>query len=174
MLFLNLGIGWIITLKCGAEALHIERLRNDARQNVVLSILGTPAFYHQYPSQLCVAPPGRLDFEHSNRRLTLYITRKTSGIRIAWRDQDFFTILRHKGREMFPTAEVDPVAYIHLFTHNRIRDLTVDFEKDAVILTGRCASFHAKQLAQEAALKYAENVVNKITVGRIHASLGET
>ncbi|WP_406700202.1 phospholipid-binding protein [Singulisphaera sp. Ch08] len=50
----------------------------------------------------------------------------------------------------------------------RIYDLRVNCTGDRVVLQGRCRTYHAKQLAQEAALDLAESparVENQIVVG---------
>lgn len=50
----------------------------------------------------------------------------------------------------------------------RIYDLSVDCTGDKVVLQGRCRTYHAKQLALEAALGLAEasaRVDNRIVVG---------
>jgi hypothetical protein len=50
----------------------------------------------------------------------------------------------------------------------RIYDLRVDCSGDRVVLEGRCRTYHAKQLAHEAALDLAESsarVDNRIVVG---------
>ncbi|MCX7699744.1 MAG: hypothetical protein N2039_02605 [Gemmataceae bacterium] len=54
-------------------------------------------------------------------------------------------------------------------THHRIRDLSVEWEQDrGVILRGRAASYHVKQLAQHGILDVLPNVplINAIEVGR--------
>lgn len=51
-------------------------------------------------------------------------------------------------------------------TFGRIYDLHVDCSGDRVVLQGRCRTYHAKQLAHEAALDLASvQVENQIVVG---------
>lgn len=167
MLFLNLGIGWILSLKYGTDSLSIERMKNDMNRNIVLHIAGSSNFHYSQPPLFVFSPPGRLEVEHTDHRIVFYVTRNRSGVRIAWRDQKFFTILRHKGTDMqVPADASDPTGFVRQFTHNRVSDLMVEFEGDSVVLRGRCASFHAKQLAQEAALRFDKAIINKITVGK--------
>lgn len=51
-------------------------------------------------------------------------------------------------------------------THHRVRDLTVEWEQNGVILRGRAGSYHIKQLAQHGILDVLPNVplINAIEV----------
>lgn len=50
--------------------------------------------------------------------------------------------------------------------NGRVRDLDVEYDGDGIVLSGRCASFHTKQLAQHAALSVLDNTAleNRIEV----------
>ena len=51
-------------------------------------------------------------------------------------------------------------------TGRRIQDLAVELQGDALLLRGRCASFHCKQVAQQAAMSFlsGNSLVNQIEV----------
>jgi hypothetical protein len=168
MLYQNMGVGWVVTLKRNNEAFHIERLTNDENRNLVFQTYGSPNFV-MTPNLQPLAPPTRLEIHHEKKRILLYFTRKPSGVRMTWRDQDYFTILRHKRCDMNTiqvTEATDPVEFILIQTHNRIRDLVVDLNGESITLYGRCTSFHAKQLAQEAARYFNRNIINHIKVNK--------
>lgn len=50
--------------------------------------------------------------------------------------------------------------------HDRVRDLNVETDGDGIVISGRCANFHTKQLAQHAALDVMNNepLLNRIEV----------
>jgi hypothetical protein len=51
-------------------------------------------------------------------------------------------------------------------TGRRIQNLAVELQGDALLLRGRCASFHCKQVAQQAAMSFlsGNSLVNQIEV----------
>ena len=67
---------------------------------------------------------------------------------------------------MVPTEEERLEEMLHRRLGNRVRDLRVIVLPDGVILQGRTATYHAKQLAQHVAMEVAEVsiVANEIEV----------
>jgi len=55
---------------------------------------------------------------------------------------------------------------VHEQTGRRVRNLSVEVDKNVILLRGRCASYHCKQLAQTAAMPmvHGERLINAIEV----------
>jgi hypothetical protein len=67
---------------------------------------------------------------------------------------------------MVPTEEERLEEMLHRRLGNRVRDLRVIVLPDGVILQGRTATYHAKQLAQHVAMEVADVLIvaNEIEV----------
>ncbi|MEO6811099.1 MAG: phospholipid-binding protein [Isosphaeraceae bacterium] len=71
--------------------------------------------------------------------------------------------IRETAREL-----IDPIVLrIQSRTHGRVRDLRVERNGEQIILRGRVATYHTKQLAQHGALDAPVDMrlINKIVVG---------